>query len=106
MVAGTSKNKNVEQLVFRVADAESKRVAVAQLVRERALSQVIVFTSCPADDAGFVVSGHQKHPPARSQASAQLVWQRRLNHNALRQRCTKKRSSRKRRRFMQSPRPT
>jgi ATP-dependent RNA helicase RhlE len=37
--------ENVEQLVFRVADAESKRVAVAQLVRERALSQVIVFTN-------------------------------------------------------------
>ncbi|HPU53260.1 MAG TPA: DEAD/DEAH box helicase [Burkholderiaceae bacterium] len=37
--------ENVEQLVFRVADAGSKRAAVAQLVRERGLAQVIVFTN-------------------------------------------------------------
>ena len=35
----------VEQIVYRVPDAESKRAAVAQLVRERAISQVIVFTN-------------------------------------------------------------
>jgi superfamily II DNA/RNA helicase len=35
----------VEQVVYRVADTESKRAAVAQLVRERAISQVIVFTN-------------------------------------------------------------
>src|SRR5690606_9382380 len=37
--------ETVEQSVYRVADLESKRVAVAHLVRERALSQVIVFTN-------------------------------------------------------------
>jgi superfamily II DNA/RNA helicase len=37
--------ENVEQLVYRVPDAESKRAAVAQLVRDRQLSQVIVFTN-------------------------------------------------------------
>ncbi len=36
---------NVEQTVFRVADLESKRAAVAKLVRERQLSQVLVFTN-------------------------------------------------------------
>ncbi len=35
----------VEQVVYRVADADSKRAAVAQLVRERGLSQAIVFTN-------------------------------------------------------------
>jgi superfamily II DNA/RNA helicase len=35
----------VEQVVYRVPDADSKRAAVAQLVRERAISQVIVFTN-------------------------------------------------------------
>lgn len=35
----------VEQVVYRVADTESKRAAVAQLVRDRAISQVIVFTN-------------------------------------------------------------
>ena len=37
--------ENVEQLVFRVPDLESKRAAVAKLVRERELTQVIVFTN-------------------------------------------------------------
>ncbi len=37
--------ENVEQQVYRVADLESKRAAVARLVRDRALSQVIVFTN-------------------------------------------------------------
>ncbi|RPH65907.1 MAG: DEAD/DEAH box helicase [Burkholderiales bacterium] len=37
--------ENVEQLVFRVADLESKRLAVAKLVRERQLSQALVFTN-------------------------------------------------------------
>jgi len=37
--------ENVEQLVFRVADLEAKRAAVAKLVRDRQLSQVIVFTN-------------------------------------------------------------
>jgi len=36
---------NVEQLVYRVADLESKRAAVAKLVRERQLSQALVFTN-------------------------------------------------------------
>jgi len=36
---------NVEQTVYRVADAESKRLAVAKLIRDRSLSQVIVFTN-------------------------------------------------------------
>lgn len=36
---------NVEQTVFRVRDAEAKRAAVAQLIRDRKLSQVIVFTN-------------------------------------------------------------
>lgn len=35
----------VEQVVYRVSDTESKRAAVAQLIRERAISQVIVFTN-------------------------------------------------------------
>lgn len=35
----------VEQVVYRVVDTESKRAAVAQLVRDRAISQVIVFTN-------------------------------------------------------------
>ncbi len=37
--------ENVEQRVYRVADLEAKRAAVAQLVRERELAQVIVFTN-------------------------------------------------------------
>ena len=37
--------ENVEQLMFRVADLEAKRAAVAKLVRDRQLSQVIVFTN-------------------------------------------------------------
>ncbi|ODS98545.1 MAG: hypothetical protein ABS56_05025 [Lautropia sp. SCN 69-89] len=37
--------ENVEQLVFRVADIDAKRAAVAKLVRERQLQQVIVFTN-------------------------------------------------------------
>ncbi|MFT3805112.1 MAG: DEAD/DEAH box helicase [Burkholderiaceae bacterium] len=37
--------ENVEQHVYRVPDTESKRAAVAQLVRDRKLSQVIVFTN-------------------------------------------------------------
>ena len=37
--------ENVEQLVFRVADLDAKRAAVAKLVRDRQLSQVIVFTN-------------------------------------------------------------
>ena len=36
---------NVEQQVYKVADVESKRGAVAQLIRERSISQVIVFTN-------------------------------------------------------------
>ncbi|HEY5632163.1 MAG TPA: DEAD/DEAH box helicase [Burkholderiaceae bacterium] len=35
----------VEQIVFRVDGPDAKRAAVAQLVRERELSQVIVFTN-------------------------------------------------------------
>ena len=35
----------VEQLVYKVSDVESKRAAVSQLIRERAISQVIVFTN-------------------------------------------------------------
>ena len=35
----------VEQVVYRVSDVEAKRAAVAQLVRDRAISQVIVFTN-------------------------------------------------------------
>jgi ATP-dependent RNA helicase RhlE len=35
----------VEQVVYRVPDSESKRLAVAQLIRSRNLSQVIVFTN-------------------------------------------------------------
>jgi superfamily II DNA/RNA helicase len=35
----------VEQIVYRVANSESKRAAVAKLIRERALSQVLVFTN-------------------------------------------------------------
>ncbi len=37
--------ENVEQRIYRVADLDAKRAAVAQLVRERELSQVIVFTN-------------------------------------------------------------
>jgi superfamily II DNA/RNA helicase len=37
--------ENVEQRVFRVTSVEAKREAVAQLVRDRKLSQVIVFTN-------------------------------------------------------------
>ncbi|HEY0879644.1 MAG TPA: helicase-related protein, partial [Zeimonas sp.] len=37
--------ENVEQRVYRVGDLEAKRAAVAQLVRERGLAQVIVFTN-------------------------------------------------------------
>jgi superfamily II DNA/RNA helicase len=37
--------ENVEQTVYRVADAESKRAAVAKLIRDRGISQVIVFTN-------------------------------------------------------------
>ena len=35
----------VEQTVYRVADTESKRAAVAKLIRDRSLSQVLVFTN-------------------------------------------------------------
>ncbi|MGD9945634.1 MAG: DEAD/DEAH box helicase [Burkholderiaceae bacterium] len=35
----------VEQLVYRVAGADAKRAAVAQLVRQRQIPQVIVFTN-------------------------------------------------------------
>lgn len=35
----------VEQVVYRVADTGSKRAAVAQLIRDRGISQVIVFTN-------------------------------------------------------------
>ena len=37
--------ENVEQKVYRVAGSEAKRAAVAKLVRDNALSQVIVFTN-------------------------------------------------------------
>jgi superfamily II DNA/RNA helicase len=37
--------ENVEQRVYRVADLDAKRAAVAQLVREHGLAQVIVFTN-------------------------------------------------------------
>ncbi|MCM5570387.1 DEAD/DEAH box helicase [Burkholderiaceae bacterium FT117] len=37
--------ENVEQTIYRVADADSKRAAVAKLIKDRALSQVIVFTN-------------------------------------------------------------
>jgi superfamily II DNA/RNA helicase len=37
--------ENVELAVYRVADAESKRAAVAKLIKDRSLSQVIVFTN-------------------------------------------------------------
>jgi len=37
--------ENVEQVVYRVDSTEAKRAAVAKLVREKALSQVIVFTN-------------------------------------------------------------
>jgi len=37
--------ENVEQVVYRLPDVDSKRAAVAHLVRERQLSQVIVFTN-------------------------------------------------------------
>jgi len=37
--------ENVEQKVYRVDGSEAKRAAVARLVRENALSQVIVFTN-------------------------------------------------------------
>jgi ATP-dependent RNA helicase RhlE len=37
--------ENVEQTVYRVADAESKRAAVAKLIRDRGITQVIVFTN-------------------------------------------------------------
>ena len=36
---------NVEQRVYRVENTQAKRAAVSQLVRERKLSQVIVFTN-------------------------------------------------------------
>ncbi len=35
----------VEQIVYRVANTESKRAAVAKLIRDRTLSQVLVFTN-------------------------------------------------------------
>ena len=37
--------ETVEQVIYRVPDTESKRLAVAQLIRIRNLSQVIVFTN-------------------------------------------------------------
>lgn len=37
--------ETVEQVIYRVPDTESKRLAVAQLIRVRNLSQVIVFTN-------------------------------------------------------------
>ncbi len=37
--------ENVEQVVYRVRDADAKRIAVAQLIRDRAISQVIVFSN-------------------------------------------------------------
>ncbi|MGB7183543.1 MAG: DEAD/DEAH box helicase [Burkholderiaceae bacterium] len=37
--------ENVEQTIYRVRDAGSKRAAVAQIIRDKALSQVIVFTN-------------------------------------------------------------
>ena len=37
--------ENVEQTVYRVADTDSKRAAVAKLVRDRQIAQVIVFTN-------------------------------------------------------------
>lgn len=37
--------ENVEQRVYRVADADSKRGAVARLIRDNALDQVIVFSN-------------------------------------------------------------
>jgi len=37
--------ENVEQQIYRVRDTESKRAAVAQLIRDRNLPQVIVFTN-------------------------------------------------------------
>ena len=37
--------ENVEQQVYKVRDTESKRAAVAQLIRDRDLPQVIVFTN-------------------------------------------------------------
>jgi ATP-dependent RNA helicase RhlE len=37
--------ENVEQTVYKVADVESKRAAVAKLIADRGLSQVIVFTN-------------------------------------------------------------
>ena len=36
---------NVEQAVYRVADTEAKRAAVAQLIRDRKLGSAIVFTN-------------------------------------------------------------
>ncbi len=36
---------NVEQAVYRVADSEAKRAAVAQLIRDRKLGSAIVFTN-------------------------------------------------------------
>ena len=37
--------ENVEQKVYRVDGSDAKRAAVAKLVRDNALSQVIVFTN-------------------------------------------------------------
>ena len=37
--------ENVEQTVYRVADSDSKRAAVAKLIRDREIGQVIVFTN-------------------------------------------------------------
>ena len=37
--------ENVEQLVYKVRDTDAKRAAVAKIVRERDLAQVIVFTN-------------------------------------------------------------
>lgn len=37
--------ENVEQTVYRVRDSDAKRAAVAQLIRERNMMQVIVFTN-------------------------------------------------------------
>ncbi len=37
--------ENVEQRCYRVSSTEAKRVAVAKLIKDRALSQVIVFTN-------------------------------------------------------------
>ncbi len=37
--------ENVEQTIYKVRDADAKRAAVAQLIRDREMAQVIVFTN-------------------------------------------------------------